>query len=311
MRRFELIEGSSSKFWEIEQAGSELHIRWGRIGTAGQSQTKSFDDGTKATTALTKLVSEKTGKGYKEVGVAADASIGKTEARPKAEAPATAAAADPATAVAETAARPAPEPVAAAATADPAPSAPAESLDRQCERAVEAVRAAIEAGTLKPGDKLSAAVLKRQHDVSEQGAAMAFEQLKSTGLLYGWGSTAEVREHAQDTARQLAARAAVMAPFMAVASGAAAAPATPVSDGTPPWLAQGEPVRLTAQTHQEAYASRRYPFELPALDKAQTWTRACQGLEIALDLSATDAALRPAAERMLARDTPAVPPPDA
>ena len=33
MRRFELVEGSASKFWEIEQAGSnELNIRWGRIG---------------------------------------------------------------------------------------------------------------------------------------------------------------------------------------------------------------------------------------------------------------------------------------
>ena len=84
MRRFELIEGNSSKFWEIEQADSELNIRWGRIGTAGQSQTKSFDDAAKATTALNKLVSEKTGKGYKEAGVAAEASIGKAEVKPQA-----------------------------------------------------------------------------------------------------------------------------------------------------------------------------------------------------------------------------------
>ena len=78
MRRFELIEGTASKFWEIEQADTELNIRWGRIGTAGQSQTKSFDDATKAGTALTKLVAEKTGKGYSEVGVA--------EAKPKVQA---------------------------------------------------------------------------------------------------------------------------------------------------------------------------------------------------------------------------------
>jgi len=50
MRRFELIEGTASKFWEIEQADTELNIRWGRIGTAGQSQTKSFADAAKAAT---------------------------------------------------------------------------------------------------------------------------------------------------------------------------------------------------------------------------------------------------------------------
>ena len=70
MRRFELIEGNSSKFWEVEQAGSDLNVRWGRIGTAGQSQTKPFADAAKATAAMAKLVTEKTGKGYAEVGVA-------------------------------------------------------------------------------------------------------------------------------------------------------------------------------------------------------------------------------------------------
>ena len=85
MRRFELVEGSASKFWEIEQAGSnELNIRWGRIGTAGQSQTKSFADAEKAKVALDKLIKEKTGKGYAEVGVAAGVGIGRTEAAPPA-----------------------------------------------------------------------------------------------------------------------------------------------------------------------------------------------------------------------------------
>ncbi len=66
MRRFECVEGGSSKFWEVEQADSKLNIRWGRIGTAGQSQTKEFTDAAKALTALNKLVNEKTGKGYVE-----------------------------------------------------------------------------------------------------------------------------------------------------------------------------------------------------------------------------------------------------
>ncbi|WP_143135692.1 WGR domain-containing protein, partial [Burkholderia ubonensis] len=87
MRRFELIEGNSSKFWEVEQDGSGLNIRWGRIGTAGQSQTKSFADDAKARAALDKLVKEKAGKGYAEVAVAAGTSIGATAAKPPAAAP--------------------------------------------------------------------------------------------------------------------------------------------------------------------------------------------------------------------------------
>ena len=42
MRRFEFVEGSSSKFWEVEVAGDALTVRYGRIGTQGQVQTKSF-----------------------------------------------------------------------------------------------------------------------------------------------------------------------------------------------------------------------------------------------------------------------------
>ncbi|MFQ6312088.1 WGR domain-containing protein [Lysobacter capsici] len=87
MRRFEYVEGSSSKFWEAEQDGSDLNIRWGRIGTAGQSQTKAFADANKAAAALIKLIDEKTGKGYVEAVAAAGASIGKTADKPKVDKP--------------------------------------------------------------------------------------------------------------------------------------------------------------------------------------------------------------------------------
>uniref|UniRef100_UPI0025CFA7D1 WGR domain-containing protein n=1 Tax=uncultured Variovorax sp. TaxID=114708 RepID=UPI0025CFA7D1 len=171
MRRFELIEGTASKFWEIEQADTELNIRWGRIGTAGQSQTKSFADATKAAAALTKLVTEKTGKGYGEVGVDSGAAIGKTEAKPKPEAaPETQASAPASKAASGVAAEPAP--------AAQEPSSPSESIDAQADRAFEAVRAQLEADQLKPTDALSAAMLKRQHGVSEQAAALAFKRLK-------------------------------------------------------------------------------------------------------------------------------------
>lgn len=67
MRRFELVEGSSSKFWEITLDGSAFTVTWGRIGTAGQTQTKTFDSVDKAQKEHDKLVAEKTKKGYGEV----------------------------------------------------------------------------------------------------------------------------------------------------------------------------------------------------------------------------------------------------
>lgn len=72
MRRFELVEGSSSKFWQIEQDGNKLTIQWGKIGTGGQSQVKDFSDDAKATAEHDKLVKEKTKKGYSEVAAVAD-----------------------------------------------------------------------------------------------------------------------------------------------------------------------------------------------------------------------------------------------
>ena len=65
-RRFELVEGSSSKFWEISLDGSSFTTRFGRIGASGQSSTKSFDSADKARKEYDKLVAEKTRKGYTE-----------------------------------------------------------------------------------------------------------------------------------------------------------------------------------------------------------------------------------------------------
>lgn len=66
-RRFELVESGASKFWEVTSAGSSFDVAWGKIGTSGQSQTKSFDNDALAAQALAKLVKEKVGKGYVEV----------------------------------------------------------------------------------------------------------------------------------------------------------------------------------------------------------------------------------------------------
>lgn len=75
MRRFELIEGKSSKFWEIETLGNTLTVRFGRIGTNGQTQTKEFADGLAVEKERNKLIKEKTGKGYAETTVGAGAML--------------------------------------------------------------------------------------------------------------------------------------------------------------------------------------------------------------------------------------------
>lgn len=66
--RLELSDGKSHKFWEITQAGKALHIRWGRIGTDGQEQTKAFANADAARRELDKLVASKRKKGYAEAG---------------------------------------------------------------------------------------------------------------------------------------------------------------------------------------------------------------------------------------------------
>ena len=44
MRHFIYQDEKSHKFWAVEQQGNELHISWGKVGTKGQSQVKSFAD---------------------------------------------------------------------------------------------------------------------------------------------------------------------------------------------------------------------------------------------------------------------------
>lgn len=65
-RRFELVEGSSSKFWQITLDGASFTVTYGRIGTAGTSKTTTCADVATAKAEADKLVREKTKKGYQE-----------------------------------------------------------------------------------------------------------------------------------------------------------------------------------------------------------------------------------------------------
>ncbi len=66
-REFQLIEGTSKKFWTIELDGTTHTVQFGRIGTAGQTQTKQFKTPEEAQKAYEKLVREKVSKGYQRV----------------------------------------------------------------------------------------------------------------------------------------------------------------------------------------------------------------------------------------------------
>jgi predicted DNA-binding WGR domain protein len=66
-REYQFVEGTSKKFWAIELDGTKHIIQFGRIGSAGQSQTKEFKTPEQAQKAYEKLVHEKVGKGYHRV----------------------------------------------------------------------------------------------------------------------------------------------------------------------------------------------------------------------------------------------------
>jgi DNA ligase-1 len=66
-RRFEFVGGTSAKFWEVSVTGAEVTVRYGRLGTQGQSQTKTFEKPEAAAKHANKLIGEKTKKGYQEV----------------------------------------------------------------------------------------------------------------------------------------------------------------------------------------------------------------------------------------------------
>lgn len=56
--------GSAHKFYEVVVAGTQVTIRYGRIGDSGQKTTSSFATEEKAKAAATKKVNEKLRKGY-------------------------------------------------------------------------------------------------------------------------------------------------------------------------------------------------------------------------------------------------------
>lgn len=69
-REFHYQDDTSSKFWRITLLKDSYTVQFGRIGTEGQIQTKTFSDEQSAQAASDKQIAEKLKKGYREVSLA-------------------------------------------------------------------------------------------------------------------------------------------------------------------------------------------------------------------------------------------------
>lgn len=66
-RHFINQTGDSNKFWTIEQLDKTYSVTWGKIGTEGRTNNKSFIDNDECCKEVEKLIKEKINKGYQEV----------------------------------------------------------------------------------------------------------------------------------------------------------------------------------------------------------------------------------------------------
>lgn len=69
IRRFEFVGGNSAKFWEAGVAGCDVTVRYGRLGTDGQQQTKTLASPAAAQKHAESLIAAKLRKGYVECAV--------------------------------------------------------------------------------------------------------------------------------------------------------------------------------------------------------------------------------------------------
>lgn len=70
----EFKDYSSHKFWQIEVVENEFTVLYGKFGTDGRSQTKSFTDNAEAMKEAKKVISQKIKKGY-EIKLEASATL--------------------------------------------------------------------------------------------------------------------------------------------------------------------------------------------------------------------------------------------
>ncbi|MBI2669568.1 MAG: WGR domain-containing protein [Candidatus Yanofskybacteria bacterium] len=68
--RYELVDRNSKKFWEATWKDKKVTVRFGRIGTVGQTLRKTFFNDVSANSYFHDKIEEKCRKGYKLVGTA-------------------------------------------------------------------------------------------------------------------------------------------------------------------------------------------------------------------------------------------------
>jgi predicted DNA-binding WGR domain protein len=195
MRRFEFVEGSSSKFWQIEQSGTSLTVKFGKLGANGQTQLKSLATDAAALKEQDKLVAEKLKKGYVEV------TAGQTALSAAAPAPA------PATASAITS--PAPAPVVAAPVA--VPSSPPPLAPSSAPAAVSGsapVPVAQEEDGVFWTDALKKRVFPRRGGMAVHVTPLKAAKKAWTDVKAGWAQ----RQNQVATTKELEARLAAEAP---------------------------------------------------------------------------------------------------
>lgn len=84
----EFGDGNSRKFWSVKTDGDSFTVRFGKIGTAGQTQIKSFNSASDADKEALKLCNSKLKKGYAEAQPPAGMSdAAPKEKKPKADVP--------------------------------------------------------------------------------------------------------------------------------------------------------------------------------------------------------------------------------
>lgn len=85
--RVELVKGKSAKFWEVAQNGAEVTVTFGRIGTSGQTQRRSYNDSAAAEADAQRQLNSKLKKGYRAVAAAAGAKKKQSASKAVAEFP--------------------------------------------------------------------------------------------------------------------------------------------------------------------------------------------------------------------------------
>ena len=65
-RYLEFKDAKSSKFWEVSVTGKTVNIRYGKLGTDGQTSVKELSTPAEAESHAEKQAAGKLKKGYKE-----------------------------------------------------------------------------------------------------------------------------------------------------------------------------------------------------------------------------------------------------